>query len=58
VYEVGEILGHASTETTKRYAHLQPGHLRRGISAIDKVLDGRQNLDSAKARSRKLLMRE
>jgi integrase len=38
LYEVQRILGHSTPVMTQRYAHLQPGHLRRGVLAIDAVL--------------------
>ena len=29
LYEVQHVLGHSTPVMTQRYAHLQPGHLRR-----------------------------
>lgn len=33
--EVRGVLGHANMQTTLRYAHLQPGHLRAAVDALD-----------------------
>ena len=38
--EVKDILGHATMQTTLRYAHLQPEHLRDSMTALDNVLKG------------------
>ena len=38
--EVREILGHAAMQTTLRYAHLQPRHLRDSMTALDDALSG------------------
>ena len=38
--EVKDILGHTTMQTTLRYAHLQPEHLRDSIAALDKALGG------------------
>ncbi len=38
--EVKDILGHATMQTTLRYAHLQPEHLRASIAALDDALSG------------------
>jgi len=34
LYEVSQILGHASLQTTQRYAHLAPEHLAAGMEAL------------------------
>lgn len=34
IYEVKELLGHASVETTQRYAHLAPKTLRRAVERV------------------------
>jgi integrase len=38
LYEVQHVLGHSTSVMTQRYAHLQPDHLRRAMSAVDKKL--------------------
>ena len=38
LYEVQQVLGHATPVMTQRYAHLQPGHLLRAVNAVDKKL--------------------
>jgi integrase len=38
LYEVQHVLGHSTPMMTQRYAHLQPGHLRRAVGALDKKL--------------------
>jgi integrase len=38
LYEVQHVLGHSTPVMTQRYAHLQPGHLRRAVGAVDKKL--------------------
>jgi integrase len=38
LYEVQHVLGHSTPVMTQRYAHLQPGHLRRAVGALDKKL--------------------
>ena len=38
MYEVQHVLGHSTPVMTRRYAHLQPGHLRRAVNAVDKLL--------------------
>ena len=35
VYFVKELLGHASIETTGRYAHLAPENVRQAVSVLD-----------------------
>lgn len=35
LYEVKELLGHASIETTQIYAHLAPEHLQAAVSGIN-----------------------
>jgi hypothetical protein len=37
-----ELLGHKSLAMTIRYAHLAPGHKRRAINMLDKVLKSTQ----------------
>ena len=37
IYEVGAILGHTRPDMTARYAHLQPEHLKRAVSALDQA---------------------
>lgn len=32
---VSQLLGHSSTEITKRYAHLAPDHLKAAVSVLD-----------------------
>ncbi len=32
------VLGHSTPVMTQRYAHLQPEHLRRAMSVVDKKL--------------------
>jgi integrase len=34
LYTVCQLLGHASTDTTQRYAHLSPDHLRSAVSVL------------------------
>lgn len=48
LYEVQKVLGHSSPMLTQRYAHLQPGHLRRAMEALDRQLsdDDATSLDS------------
>lgn len=38
LYEVQHLLGHSTPVMTQRYAHLQPGHLRGAVNALDKKL--------------------
>jgi integrase len=38
LYEVRDILGHASIRTTERYAHLAPENLRAAVNALPTVL--------------------
>jgi len=38
LYEVQHVLGHWTPVITQRHAHLQPGHLRRAMGALDKKL--------------------
>lgn len=40
LYEVQVILGHSTPVMTQRYAHLQPGHLKGGMDALDRALEG------------------
>jgi len=35
LYTVSQLLGHSSTEITKRYAHLAPDHLKAAVSVLD-----------------------
>ena len=35
LYTVSQLLGHRSTEITKRYAHLAPDHLKAAVSVLD-----------------------
>ena len=37
---IKDVLVHSTMQTTLRYAHLQPEHLRDSMAAIDAVLDG------------------
>lgn len=37
LYMIGELLGHASTQTTRRYAHLAPEHLRSALARLDRL---------------------
>jgi integrase len=45
LYEVQKILGHATLFMTERYAHLQPGHLRGAVVALDRALRGLKQVD-------------
>jgi len=38
LYEVQHVLGHSTPVMTRRYAHLQPGHLPRAVGTLDKKL--------------------
>jgi integrase len=38
LYDVQSVLGHSTPTMTQRYAHLEPGHLRRAVGALDKKL--------------------
>ena len=38
--EIAKLLGHATTQTTRRYTHLRPQHLRPTVDAIDARLRG------------------
>ena len=38
--EVRAILGHATMQTTLRYAHLSPDHLRASMAALDAAIRG------------------
>jgi site-specific recombinase XerD len=49
--EVKDILGHATMQTTLRYAHLQPEHLRDSMAALDAVLDLDTQVDTQIAAS-------
>ena len=44
--EVREILGHATMQTTVRYAHLMPEHLRDSMAALDAAVLGRSGMDT------------
>jgi integrase len=35
LYTIGELLGHADAETTKRYAHLSAGHLAAAVELLE-----------------------
>jgi integrase len=41
LYEVKELLGHASVKMTERYAHLAPENLRAAVSVLDGVAQNR-----------------
>ncbi len=53
LYEVQHVLGHSTPVMTQRYAHLQPDHLRRAVSAIDKKLKARRERAMPPAKSTK-----
>ena len=38
--EVAKLLGHATTQTTRRYVHLQHSHLRATVKTLDAVVRG------------------
>ncbi len=40
LYEVQTILGHSTPVMTQRYSHLQPGHLKGAMTALDRALEG------------------
>ena len=42
LYSVQKILGHSSTRTTQRYAHLSPGYLESEISKIDNFISPKE----------------
>ena len=44
--EVRAILGHATMQTTLRYAHLQPRHLRDSMAALDVALSDGHSEDT------------
>jgi integrase len=39
LFEVQNVLGHSTPAMTQRYAHLQPGHLRKAVRSLDKKLN-------------------
>ena len=39
--EVGELLGHSTTQMTKRYAHLSPEFKARSIAVLDEVYESK-----------------
>ena len=39
IYTVAKILGHSSLDMTKRYAHLDDGHIRQSIATLDNALN-------------------
>ncbi len=43
LFEIGQLLGHKSTQTTKRYAHLTNKHTKQMVEELDKKLFGEQN---------------
>ncbi len=36
---VKELLGHKSLMMTMRYAHLAPGHKRKAVQVLDRIMD-------------------
>lgn len=42
LYNIGELMGHAEEETTRRYAHLCPTKQRRSAAVIEAVFNGKQ----------------
>ena len=53
--EIRAILGHATMQTTLRYAHLQPQHLRASMATLDATMRGEMDTQmdtSANARGR------
>lgn len=40
LYDIGELMGHAEEETTRRYAHLCPNRQRRSAAIIEAVFNG------------------
>jgi integrase len=39
LFEVQNVLGHSTPVMTQRYAHLQPDHLRRAVSGLDRKIN-------------------
>ncbi len=52
LYEVQHVLGNSTPVMTQRYAHLQPGHLRRAVNAVDKLLKASRERETPPASTR------
>ena len=43
LFEIGVLLGHRSTQTTKRYSHLTTERVRKMGAAVDEVIFGNED---------------
>jgi integrase len=48
LYDVQNILGHSTPMMTTRYAHLQPDHLRRAVTALDRKLNSSKDRSTSR----------